>query len=210
MPKFEEWQTHITMAYSDFSMYQLETQFGLQERRGVLFDKSALQPVVVSDRLRDDLADANLLPINSEKSKSEHLITPILREVWRMSGRQFTYYSGYSFNVDAAQGLVGVCDYLFSRENSFDVKSPVFCLVEAKNRTIEEGIAQAFAEMVAARIFNARYGQPTPRIVGCVTNAFDWLFLELDGQTATIDTTRYFIDEQTLPVLLAALLEIVK
>ena len=112
-----------------------------------------------------------------------------------MNGRQFTYYSGYSFNVDAAQGLAGVCAYLFSREDGFDIKSPVFCLVEAKTRTIEEGIAQAFAEMVVARIFNARHGHPTPRIVGYVTNAFDWLFLELDGQTATIDTTRYFIDE---------------
>ncbi len=191
-------------------MRQLETQFGLRERRGVLFDKSTLQPVIVSTRLRDDLSDASLLPTNSEKSKSEHLITPILREVWRLSGRQFTYYSGYSFNVDAGQGLVGVCDYLFSREDSFDIKSPVFCVVEAKNRTLEEGIAQAFAEMYAAQIFNARYGQPTPRIMGCVTNAFDWLFLELDGHIATIDTTRYFIDEQILPMLLAAMLEIVK
>lgn len=198
------------MAYSDFSMRQLETQFGLQERRGILFDKNTLQPVTVPARLHEDLADANLLPINSEKSKSEHLITPILREVWRMSGRQFTYYSGYSFNIDAEQGLVGVCDYLFSREDGLDIKSSVFCLVEAKNRTVEEGIAQAFAEMYAARIFNARYDQPTPRILGCVTNAFDWLFLELDGQTATIDTTRYFIDEHTLPILLAVLLEIVK
>jgi hypothetical protein len=110
------------MAYSDFSMLQLEAQFGLQERRRTILGKNTLLPVTPSTRLLDDLADANLLPINSEKAKSEHLINPILREVWRLSGRQFTYYSGYSFNVDAEKGLVGVCDYLFSRDESIEIK----------------------------------------------------------------------------------------
>lgn len=198
------------MAYSDFSMLQLARQFGLQERRRTLFGKATLTPIAATTRLLEDLADANRLPINSEKAKSEHLITPILREVWRLSGRQFTYYSGYSFNVDAERGLVGICDYLFSREESIEIKSPVFCLVEAKNRTVEEGIAQAFAEMYAAQVFNAQYGHPTTRVMGCVTNAFEWLFLELDGPIATIDTERYFVDEQTLPLLLSALLTVIK
>jgi len=176
----------------------------------MLFNKSTLASVTPSTRLLDDLVDANQLPINSEKAKSEHLITPILREVWRLSQRQFTYYSGYSFNVAPEQGLVGVCDYLFSLEESIEIKSPVFCLVEAKNRTVEEGVAQAFAEMYAAQVFNARHGHPTIRVMGCVTNAFEWLFLELDNQTATIDTERYFVDERTLSLLLSALLTIVR
>ncbi len=40
--------------------------------------------------------------------------------------------------------------------NSIDIKAPVFCVVEAKNRTVEEGLAQAGASMLAAALFNER------------------------------------------------------
>ena len=75
----------------------------------------------------------------------------------------------------------------------------------SKNRGIEEGIAQAGAEMYAAQIFNEQEGTPTPIIYGCVTTAFDWLFLRLENKVLYIDTKRYYVNETELPKLLGIL-----
>ncbi|SFE76319.1 hypothetical protein [Thermoflexibacter ruber] len=196
------------MAYSDFTMTELSKKFGLKEKKAHLFSLQAITPLPPSESLVRDLEEAALLPILSEKAKSENMIAPILREVWRKSDRQFHFYSGYSFNISEEDKLVGVCDYLFSTEQSIEIRSIVFCVVEAKNRAIEEGIPQAFAEMYAAQIFNLRNDKPTPIIYGCVTNGYDWLFLKLDHQDAYIDLQRYYSGTNELPILLSILKQI--
>jgi hypothetical protein len=52
-------------------------------------------------------------------------------------------------------------------------------------------------------LFNEREGSDIRIIHGCVTSAYDWLFLKLDGATLTIDTRRYGL--VNLPELLGAL-----
>lgn len=156
----------------------------------------------------EDIADAKELPIESGKSKSEHLITPILKEVWHLANKNFTYYSGYAFDVDKKQGLTGICDYLLSREESIAIKAPIFCLVEAKHRAIAEGTPQAFAEMYAAQLFNQKHHTPIPIIYGCVTDGLSWRFLQLDNKNAYIDTEIFHTD-QDLSYLLEVLLKIV-
>ena len=111
------------MAYSDFiNIAQLEKQFGIQQTIGKLFQQSpTIQP---SEHLQVDLADMDEMPlINSEKAKSEFLIVPILKEI-RRRNRHFSIFSGYTFDVDREQSLVGICDYILSNKiDSLEIKS---------------------------------------------------------------------------------------
>jgi hypothetical protein len=113
-------------------------------------------------------------------------------------------FSGIDFTVDASKGLNGECDFLFSRSpEQLLLRAPVVTVVEAKNENFKNGIAQAAAEMYAARIFNERRGQPLERIYGAVTTGDDWQFLLLQGQTLFVDAKRY--DLHTLPEVLGVL-----
>lgn len=198
------------MAYSDFTLDQLERVFGIAETQVRLFSDEDLIPIQPSERLLADVQEGQELPVFSEKAKSEMLITPVLREVRRQSGNQFNIFSGYQFEVDRERGLTGICDYLFTTHPRTNrIKSPVFCAVEAKSRSVEEGIAQAGAEMIAARLFNERENTPTPVVFGCVTNAYEWLFLKLEGDQLFTDTDRYFLDVLNLPRLLGVLGQVV-
>jgi hypothetical protein len=197
------------MVYSDFTnISQIEKQFGISQTLGNIFEKVC--PIEPSEHLAIDLLDVEEMPlINSEKAKSEFLIVPILKEIRRRVYR-FNIFSGYTFDVDKEQSLVGICDYILSKHtHSLEIKSAIFCLVEAKNRTTIEGIPQVAAEMIAAQIFNKREQNDINVVYGCVTTGTEWIFLKLEDKTLTIDTKRYYISEHELPFLLGALSQLV-
>jgi hypothetical protein len=186
------------MAYSDFtSLKQLEKTFGVGQK--VASFVGASPPVPPGDKLRFDLQEAAEMPLHaSEKAKSELLIMPVLKEV-RRQNRNFSIFSGYAFDVNPTLGLNGFCDYLLSSDtDSFDIASAIFCVVEAKNRSIEEGLGQAGAEMIAAHQFNAAENKSLPVVFGCVTNAYEWIFLKLENNLITLDPERFYLSEQEL------------
>ncbi len=199
------------MAYCDFvSISQLEDQFGIVQRIVRLFDTALA--VVPSEILQNDLNESASLPLLTEKAKSEMLIVPVFKELRRRNRFAISFFSGYNFDVKPEQGLSGFCDYLFTTETqSIDIKSPVFCVVEAKNRIVEEGLAQAGASMLAAALFNERKGSPVPAIYGCVTTGYEWVFLRLHDNILDIDIIqRYSLEEHSLPYLLGVLQHIVE
>jgi hypothetical protein len=109
------------------------------------------------------------------------------------------FFSGTEFNIDSTQGLTGYCDYILSAiKDSYEVRSPVLMLVEAKNENIKAGLGQCAAEMIAAQILNARSGLDGQTVYGCVTTGTDWKFLELSDRTLKIDQRDYFINELSL------------
>ena len=198
------------MAYSDFkTIRQFEEKFGFQQRLESLFQKRDLHAVKPSEHLTFDLQEAaEIALLNSEKAKSEFIISPILREL-RRRNKTFAFFSGYAFDVDKAQKLTGVCDFLLSTNvHAVEIKSPVVCLVEAKNRTIEEGFGQCAAEMYAARLLNERDDEPYRTIYGCVTTASEWHFLRLEDNFIIIDRDRYLLSE--LGILLAIFEKIIQ
>jgi hypothetical protein len=199
------------MAYSDFTMSELSDKFGIKEKIARdLMNKPQIKSINPSELLKKELEDGIVLPIFSEKAKSEYIIAPILKEIWRLSQQNFQLFSGYTFNVSESDKLTGVCDYLFSTEKTItEVRSAVFCVIEAKNRAVIEGVPQAFAEMYAAQIFNEAHHKPTPIVFGCVTNATEWLFLKLENREAYIDMERYFSTELNLPILIGVLKQVV-
>ena len=182
------------MAYSDFtSLQKLKHELGIHHQKNGLFNE--IIPISPSVRLQEDLEEAQQYSLLSEKAKSEFLITPILKEVHRLYPDKVGVFSGVSLDVPSV-GLGGFCDFILSHKpNTIELTAPIFCLVEAKNRTLEEGFAQCAAEMYAAIVFNQENEQPLDFMYGCVTNAYDWHFMRLENKQLEIDKTRYFLNE---------------
>lgn len=191
------------MAYSSYTIPKLKQQFKLEQDNIVLFNKKTVKTVRASRRLILELTEGQAMPLLTEKAKSELLIAPILKELNR-NNPFLSIFSGYTFNIEGIEELSGAPDFMISNKpHKVEIESPVFCLVESKNKTPDEGYAQCAAEMYAARIFNQQMGEAHETIYGVVTNAFEWVFMKLEGNRILIDQERYFINE--IPRLLGVL-----
>jgi hypothetical protein len=185
------------MAYTDFSLETLKQQFGLhvqEEER--LF--TTIASVTVSDLLQQTLAEnvPVALDISTEKARSEFIIAPILMEVRRQLHARISLFSGVEFNVDIAQGLRGVCDFLLSLSPlQLAIEAPAVVVVEAKNENIKQGIIQCIAEMVAVQQFNRQQHNAIHAVYGAVTTGNLWKFLRLIKSVVSVDNTEYHISQ---------------
>jgi hypothetical protein len=188
-------------SYSHYTAEDLKALGITVSRCSSLF---AVEPILPSEFLLTLLKMNQQLPIESEKAKSELLITPILNEVRVRNPHKFTYFSGYQFNVDASKGLKGFCDFIICQKvDAVFIESPLIAMVEAKhNQDLFDAAPQCIAEMVASQIFNERNEKSVPVIYGVITNGYEWLFLKLEQQHVTMDSLRYTL--QNLPHLLGA------
>ena len=196
----------LFMAYSDFSILDLRQQFGAQFRAETLFPQ--LVPVEPTAWLLETLRKGQELGYNSEKSRSERLVTPVLMELSDRNHRSFSIYSGMNLDVDLGAGLRGECDFIFSFSRIQDfIVSPIFCIAEAKKQDLELGTIQCAAQLVAARRLNDLEGNPIQPLYGCSTTGIEWRFLKYEGNEFILDEQRYFLNE--LPALLGALQAVV-
>jgi hypothetical protein len=181
-------------SYSHFKSADIEN-LGLEVKRKHLF--SNIGEIAPSAWLLQTLEINQQVPIDSEKAKSELLITPLLNEVRLKNPRSFTYFSGYQFDVDAQRGLKGFCDFIVSKKyDAAFISSPLLAVVEAKhNQDLPDAAPQCIAEMYAARLFNERHGENIPVIYGAVTNGYEWLFLHLEKNAVILDIHRYNIQQ---------------
>lgn len=184
------------MAYSDFTLNKVVKQFDLKisEKRYLFKDTPELE---CSQFLQETL-EYNIplaLASNSEKARSEMIISPILIELRKKLNSQISLFSGVEFNVDEQQGLKGICDFLISRSPELlMITAPVILIVEAKKENLNAGLGQCIAEMVAAQLFNEREGnQEISMILGAVTTGSIWRFLKLKANTVEIDLGEYFL-----------------
>ncbi len=175
------------MAYNTFKLKDLRVKFGIENETRRFLPQN-LPSFKVSAHLEQELAEVEGIGLGSEKAKSEHIVTPIIKELRRSNPEKFSYFSGYKFDVDSKQGLKGFCDFIFSdKPRKTEIESPIFCFVEAKKDDIESWLGQCGSEMYAAQIFNEREGNPKKQIFGCVANAFSWCFLKLENKNLYID-----------------------
>lgn len=184
------------MAYSDFTLDSVLTQFELEEVTAPIFE--TIVPVAPSDWLKETLSigEDYGLRAGTEKARSEFIVTPILLELRRGSAEPFAIYSGRNLEGDRSIGLNGECDFLLSRgETSYSLHAPVFTIVEAKKQDLDLGLGQCAAQLVGARLFNQKKKAPIPVLYGCVTTGDNWLFLKLENQILTLNSRRYFYTE---------------
>lgn len=180
------------MAYSDFTLKELKAKFGVSNKVENLFDD--IKPIKISKDLQEDLSLARLLPVRSEKAKSELIIMPILIELMKRNEKFFTIYSGDYLNADKENGLSGECDFILSKNvGTFDINTPILTIVEAKKNDVEVGIPQCAAQMIGAKYYNKASGDDIEKIYGCVTTADDWIFLKLEGDKLVIDNRKYYL-----------------
>jgi hypothetical protein len=185
------------MAYSNFSLTDAMKQLGL-----TLKDKNDLFshiPEVKYSEYLDFTLKYNLRiasEINTEKARSEMIITPILLELRRMLDDKISLFSGKEFNVDIGKGLNGACDFLISlSESQIVIMTPVIAIVEAKKEDLIGGLGQCAAEMYAAQLFNEKEGNQVAVIYGVVTSGTVWRFLKLEGNALDIDAVEYYIKD---------------
>ena len=197
------------MAYSDFTLDDIKTKFQLLIREDT--DVFAhVDGVEVSETLQTILQEyvPLALAINTEKSRSEMMIAPILVEFRRMVRRQVSLFSGLEFNVDVQQGLNGVCDFIVSHSTEqLYITTPIIMIVEAKNENMKAGLPQCIAAMVAARLFNERQEHSIETLYGVVTTGNIWKFLQGAEGTVYVDLAEYHISN--LGKLLGILLSMV-
>lgn len=183
------------MSYSQFTIAQIKSEFGIRLLETIGF-YSQIPEHSYSNFLSETL-EYNVplaIAINSEKSRSEMIVTPILIEVRKQLGNQISLFSGKEFTVDPQRGLSGFCDFLIGKSaEQLMIEAPVIALVEAKNDNLESGFGQCMAEMIAAQLFNQRQGNEIKKIYGVVTTGSLWKFMQLEEQTITLDLNEYFL-----------------
>ena len=183
----------VAMAYSDFTIAELKERFHLTiDETSNLFATcpEVDLPAVLSDTLARYLPLA--VNVNTDKARSELMISPILVEFKLLHRDRISLFSGIEFTVDEGLGLKGRCDYILARSpEQLALTAPVCVLVEAKNENIVAGIPQCLAEMVAAQRFNIQKKRPEGAIYGVVTTGASWRFLSLDGTRASVDVVEY-------------------
>ena len=181
------------MAYTDFTLSDLEEKFGVKhERKRLDFGNVLFEP---SEKLKIELEESAEMPIKSEKARSEWIVVPILKELRNRNDKFFTIYSGDMLNGDKENGLYGECDFILSKDTkSYEISVPIFQIVEAKRNDLEEGVKQCAAQLVGARKHNEKRGVMVKELYGCTTTGDDWQFLKLSDKLY-IDNKKYYLVE---------------
>lgn len=197
------------MADSDFKLSEIIQKFELtlNEVSGLFADVPEEEPSnLLTTILKENIDLA--VSINTEKARSEMIISPILLEVRRKLNNEISLFSGVDFNVDNQQGLNGFCDFLISlsKEQLF-IRAPIITLVESKNENLKLGLAECIAEMLAAQLFNEQKQNAIKIVYGAVTIGTILQFLKLEDQVISIDLTEYYIKDvkKILGILISAI-----
>ena len=178
------------MAYSNFNnLKKVQNVLGLKLIKGELYDTTTIQRVKPSDWLKESIVRAQEMGYNSEKERSERLISPVLSDLSKNNIKQLTIYSGHELNVDKHLGLNGECDFLLAlgRKVIQVVDSPIFSVVEAKRQDINWGTAQCAAQLVGAAKYNEMDKKNIPYLYGGITDGVKWNFIKLEGQNLIVD-----------------------
>lgn len=185
------------MAYSDFTLNKFKKAFNLRidEESDLFATVEAVQPSEYLTTTLDETVEL-ALAINTEKARSEMIITPMLLEVRRKANYQISLFSGTDFNVDFEKGLNGYCDFILSRsKEQLTINAPVTIIVEAKNENIKAGLGQCGAAMLAAQLFNQQEENNIKTIYGAVTTGDIWKFMKLVDSDVFIDLSNYYIKD---------------
>jgi len=200
------------MSYSDFDLKTVKQNLSVHliEQENLF---ASIESVALSSVLKEILAENIPLAgaINTEKARSELIISPLLVELRKILKHKISLFSGIEFTVDKEKGLNGFCDFIISASHEqLLLVSPVITIVEAKNENIIAGLGQCIAEMVAAKIFNeSENNTKIKTIYGVVTTGTVWKFLKMQGLNVMIDLDDYFIEnpDKIMAILLTMMMQ---
>ncbi len=183
------------MPYSDFTLTKVKKNFELTilDKFNMFTNVSELEySSFLEETLKENVPLA--LASNTEKSRSEMIIAPILIELRKRLNYQISLFSGVDFTVDSERGLSGSCDFIISRSPELLLlNAPVITIVEAKKENLNAGLGQCIAEMVGAQLFNEQEDNGISTIYGTVITGSIWKFLKLSKEVVEIDLSEYYL-----------------
>lgn len=148
-----------------------------------------------------EFAKENIDIFASEASRSEIIISPLLREIYKKHFHRYSFWIQKSISYDAT--LTGTPDYVFSQRSRLGktvLEKPILVVVEAKKNDFDQGWGQCLAELVASQKLNEN---PKITVYGIVTDGNLWQFGRLVTDLFTKNTENFTIDK--LPRLYGAL-----
>lgn len=184
------------MVYSDFTLEKVKKIFNLN-----IIEELDIFTNVKELKANESLTNLlnHTIPIalasNSEKSRSEMIIAPLLLVLKIQLKDKINLFSGVDFTVDTEKGLNGISDFLITHSSEkLIITAPVITILEAKKENITGGLGQCIAEMIGAQIFNQELENSPSKIYGAVTTGSIWQFLQLENQTIYIDLREYYLN----------------
>jgi len=184
------------MAYSDFTLDQVRTTFGLRvsEHSDLFASAAELTPspwLVTYLNGSVPLARA----MNTEKARSELIIAPVLTELRLRFPELCSLFSGAELNADPERGLRGYCDFNIAKSAvQHLLEAPLLLVAGAKNSDLATGYGQCAAGMMGAQYFNETRGGLPGAIFGAVTTGENWAFAKLEATSLVLDMQAYPIN----------------
>ncbi len=189
------------MSFSQFkNIAEAQQKYYIKYQQNNFIVPQAIWPSEIF--LKDlEFAQENIDIFASEASRSEIIISPLLREVYKNHYQNYSFWIQKSINYNSI--LWGTPDYIFSKRSELGktvLEQPIVIVVEAKKNDFEQGWGQCLAQLVASQKLNKNPERP---IYGIVTDGNLWQFGKLVLNTFTQDLDNFTIDK--LPQLYGAL-----
>ncbi|MEM6255734.1 MAG: hypothetical protein AAF821_22715 [Cyanobacteria bacterium P01_D01_bin.156] len=180
------------MSFSDF-----KTVADVQKKYDIKYDERdflLVTEILPSEAFLSDFqfSKENIDIFTSEASRSELIISPLLRELYKKHAQDYSFWIQKSISYDSI--LSGTPDYIFSKRSNLGktvLETPIVVVVEAKKNDFEHGWGQCLAELVASQKIN---DDATFPVYGIVTDGNLWQFARLVLDTFTRSTDNYTID----------------
>lgn len=189
------------MAFSDYkNISQVQKRYHIRyEEAGYIVAQNAEPPAAFAEEF--EISREHIDIYSSEASRSEIIVLPILREVWKDYRESCSLWiqKGISYDDD----LAGIPDYIIATRSALGktvLESPLLITTEAKKNDFEQGWGQCLAEMLAAQKMN---GDADLAVQGVVTDGKFWEFGRLCGDVFTKNIPSYTVDN--LPLLFGVL-----
>jgi hypothetical protein len=180
------------MSFSEFKdILEVQKAYNIKYEDGKFISETNISPpqVFIEDF---QFNKENLDIFSSEASRSELIISPLLREIYKNHKNNYSFWIQKSISFDNV--LSGTSDYIFSKKSSLGktvLENPIVIVVKAKKNDFEQGWGQCLAELVASQKINK---SPEKSVYGIVTDGNLWQFGRLKEEIFTKNEDNYIID----------------
>ena len=189
------------MAFSDFkNISQVQKEFGIRYEEENFIQA---EEIVLAANFKEEFEFSleNIDVYTSEASRTEAIIFPILREIYKRYHDEYSLWIQKSITYN--ERLTGTPDYLIATKSALGktvLETPLVVIAEAKKNDFEQGWGQCLAELVAAQKINLN---ASFAVYGIVTDGKLWEFGKLVESTFTKNIEGYTVDH--LPKLFGVL-----
>ena len=189
------------MAFSEYKeIGQVQIEFNIKlEDENFIFAESVAPPEIFLNEF--EFTRENLPVFTSQGARTEAVIFPILREVYKDYSDKFVLWIQKSFTYNAK--LNGTPDYLIATKSPLGktvLAKPLLGVVEARKNDFEVGWAQCLAELIAIQKLN---DDEETAVFGIVTDGERWQFGKFQRNLLTRQNSGFTIDD--LPKLFGAI-----